>query len=476
MKARTMAMVLSVAAASFMGRLDTYIVNISLPTIAAYFHAGLGTVSQVILAYLLAVAAVMPAAGNLGDRIGFRRMLAAGYILFSTSSLFCGAARSIHWIIAARFVQGLGGALLIIMAAAIVTRRTERDELGSAMSVLNVAGALGVLLGAPLGGILSGLVSWRWIFFINLPVGAAALAMAWRLIPPDEAQSEKRPFDWLGCGLSTAALLLIVLSLGMFRSSGHNLRGALALLAGTGLLAAFVLWEARHAHPLLDLGIFRSRAFSLGMAAKFLVFAQMAAHGFLIPFYLDWTRGLSAQASGGVVAVFPVATILAAPLAGRLADRFHPSRVALLAMLSATLASVFFAAALSAPGLWPAVTYLAWMGFSFGMFLSPNGKMVLSSAPRDRQGAAASVFHTGGNVGMALGVCLAALLFSLCLPPGVSPAKHALAPHLLATATGPAFAGVYLFNALCCAAAALCQFLVLKAPRPKPEAPSRAKA
>jgi len=445
------AITVSLALASFMGRLDTYIVSISLPAMASYFQADLAEIGYVMLAYVLAIAGFVLLAGGLGDRFGYRRTLLAGYVFFTASSLACGAATEVRWLVVARSFQGLGGALLVTMAYAIIPRRYPSDRVGATMGMLNMAGSLGILFGSPLGGMLTGWLSWRFIFFVNVPVGIAAIYLALRSIPDDEPAEEK-DFDWPGCLLSAAGLCLLVLALGQLSSPRGIRTGTVSLLAGASLLGVLLAWEKRNPRPFLDMTLFGDRAFSLGLLSNLSAFTQISAHGFLIPFYLERICGLDSEQSGAVVAVFCVSTLAAAPVAGRLADREPPHRIAALAMSSGALACAFFAATLSRGGWWPVIVYLVWMGLSFGAFLAPNAKLVLSRAKRNRQGVASSVFLSGGNVGLAMGIALATLLFHLALPSGVA----LDAPMAENGLPAEGFRNAYLFGAACCLTAALC--------------------
>ncbi|MFH1980404.1 MAG: MFS transporter [Pseudomonadota bacterium] len=456
---RTRAIVFTVAMASFMGRLDGYIVNISLPTIVHDFHAPIATASMVILAYTLALAGFTMIAGTLGDHLGLKRMLLGGYALFTASSLACGLAPSAPWLIGARFVQGLGGAMLLSMSYATVTRSLSRDKVGSAMGTLATAAAMGTLLGAPLGGLLSGFLSWHWVFWVNLPIGILALWMANRVLPadpqPSRAASDLR-FDVLGATMSFGGLGLLIFTLALWHRLGGAQLSTIALLTTSlALLAGFLGWEARHPNPILDLSLFQNRVFALGLLSKFIVFLQLAAHGFMIPFYLELLRRMNAQQSGLMVALFPAAILVAAPLSGRLADRMAPSRLATAAMVSGTGANVFFTATLSLDATWPPVVYLLWMGLSFGFYLPPNNKLVLMNVPDNRRGSATSVFQTSGNLGLPLGVVLATVIFG-----SNTLGSHGLNGLRQLTQHAPAsvadgFGRVYLMGAALCLAAAV---------------------
>ncbi len=163
--------ILCIAFAVFMVRLDGYIVNISLPTIARYFQVGTSEVSWIVLIYLLVMTGCMLILGKLGDRFGLKRIFLMGYLVFSVSSLFCGLAPTIHTLDLARAVQGVGGAMMIVSAFAIVSRLLPEHLTGWAFGVCSFANSLGIMVGSPLGGFITGFFSWKWIFLINVPIG-----------------------------------------------------------------------------------------------------------------------------------------------------------------------------------------------------------------------------------------------------------------------------------------------------------------
>lgn len=211
-----------VGAGTFMSRLDTYIVSIALPTMGEVFGRDMTAMAGVMFYYLLAMACSMLVIGNLADRMGLRRTLMAGYGVFSAMSLACGLAPGLDGLVVARLFQGLGAALLLVAGFALVPRFLSSGQVGSAMGVMNMVGSLGVLLGAPLGGVMVQWLSWRSIFWINVPLGVAAIALCLRLLPPDESSgAELGPFDWPGALLCMAGLCGVVLCLDGLRDAGQ---------------------------------------------------------------------------------------------------------------------------------------------------------------------------------------------------------------------------------------------------------------
>ena len=407
-----------VGVGTFMSRLDTYIVSVALPTMGEAFGRDMGAMAGVMLFYLLAIASSMLIIGNLGDRFGLRRTILAGYGLFSVMSLACSLAPGLDALMAVRFLQGLGAALLLVAGFALVPRYLRSGQVGSAMGVMNMIGSLGVLLGAPLGGVMVQWLGWNSIFLVNVPLGLAAMVLCWRKLPPDDVSSTGRaPFDWLGALFSMAGLWGVVLCLDSLRGTGNGLSVAAWGTGGVVCLVLFVRRERRVAFPLIDFGLFANPVFSRALLAKVFAFVQMAAHGYVMPFYLDWSLGYTTQGAGAVLAVFPVALSLTAPLAGRLTDtlgdRLPPPVLTTLGMTGSAVACAFFVLTLGMGADWPVFVFLALSGISYGFFLSPSAKVILTNVPEGARSAGTSLFTTATNVGMALGVPMAAYLFHL---------------------------------------------------------------
>jgi len=416
-------LILCTGFATFMGRLDTNIVGIALPAIADHFTVGAGAASGLMLYYMLAIAMLTIPLGVLGDRIGFRRLLLAGYALFTLSSLLCGLSESLPLLICARWLQGAGSAMMLISAYSLIPERLPLDRVGKAMGGLSSAGSVGILIGAPLGGVLIQWLSWRSIFMINLPAGLIAMWLVWRRLPPDErSERERAPFDWPGCLLASGCLLLCILGVERLRSAGTDEAMGL-VLAGAVLLAGFLVRQRRAAHPLFDRGFFADPLYRRGLAVQGIMFLAIAGHGFSLPFYLDRVLGLSHQDSGLALTLFPIGVAAGSTYAGRLADRFRPSAVLRFGAAGNAAVTALFALALHLGAARFIYVYLPVMGVFFGAFLAPSAKLLLAGGRR-RQGLSTSVFHTINNVALTFGVAVSALALTWGTGPGHS-SSHA---------------------------------------------------
>ncbi len=405
-----------------MARLNSYTVNISLPTIAQFFHVNIGEVSRIITFYLLVITGTLLLFGRLGDRIGLKKIFIIGYIVFVSGSFLCGLSMNADMLVSSRCIQGLGGSMLLATSFAIISRFIPSDRLGWAFGITSTSSALGVATGAPLGGIITGYLSWHWIFLINVPVGIIAIFMAIRNIPDDSRTREtrlekKERFDIPGTFLSFAGLITLVYALDISKKMGWGSLQTLTLVAAAVLLLfIFVMWEKRCKAPLLDPGMFRNKGFTFALLATFMAFMLIAGNAFLLPFYLEIVKGLNSAQSGMALLTYSLIYVFLSSSAGRLADKVNPALLCTIAMISAALCAFTFSWTLRLNGLIPVFLFLVWLGLSYVIFFSPNNTQVMKLAPQGSQGVASGLFNTTTNLAMVFGVSLFELTFSSSLP------------------------------------------------------------
>ncbi len=461
--------VLTIAFASFLARLNLYTVNISLPTISRVFGIGSSDVSQIVTSYLLIITSSLVLFGKLGDSLGFKRMFIAGYAVFMAGSLLCGISPGIYSLVASRFVQGIGSSMLLATSFALIAQAVPHGRLGWAFGINATANALGVAAGAPLGGIIAGYLSWRFIFLINIPLGIAAVFFAVRYLPSSFVPGRKTvrrqgPFDIPGAALSFTVLAAFLYVMNWVDVKGWTSPAVLAS-AALCIVSSIVLiaWEKRCRDPLLDLAMLKDRGFIYALAATTAAYMLIAGNGFLLPFYLELVKGLDAAKTGMVLLIYSLIYVFVSPYAGRLSDRTDPVKLCVIAMLSGAVSTFVFAFTLNLSGLAPAVIFLAWLGFSYVFFLSPVNGLVMGFAPKGKEGVASGLLNTAINLAMVLGVAVFELIFgaslrSAGLPPGEGPALMRALPSALPHAFGNA----YIAGGLMCLAAMLFSVLVKK--------------
>ena len=377
--------------------LDSTIVNVAIERLAVAFDARLATIQWVSTAYLLALASVIGLAGWASDRYGTRRTFMTAVAVFLAGSLLCGLAWSAESLIAFRVVQGLGGGLVMPVGMTILARAAGPQRMGRVMALVGVPMLLAPALGPALGGALIDGVGWRLIFFVNLPVGVFALALAARVLPR-EAPSPAR-LDLRGLALLSPGLALLV----------AGLTGLLPALApGVLLLAAFAVHALRTEQPLIDLRIFRDRVVAASAATTLLFGAAFFGSLLLLALSFQLARGLSALETGLVLGVQGLGAMLTMPVAGRLTDRSGAGPVVLAGVTLVVLGTLPFA--LDAPG-WLLTLGLLVRGVGMGATLMPAMAAGYAALPAEAVARAASALEIVQRVGALLGIALLAVIF-----------------------------------------------------------------
>jgi EmrB/QacA subfamily drug resistance transporter len=396
----------------FMTTLDASIVNIGLPTIARAFGTPLsGTIEWVIIGYLVVASALLLTVGRLSDMVGRTPIWMTGLGVFTLASVVCGAAPSLPLLIMARLLQGVGAALLLATGTAMLTDAVPPGLRGRMLGLGAVAIALGTSVGPTLGGLITEHLSWRWIFYVNVPVGLVAFVAARRFLPRASGRKQGR-FDPVGAlllGVGVAALTLGLSFGGEWGWASSRLLGTLAI--GVVALAGALLAERHVADPIVDLELFRNRVFSSAIASMTLSMLALFSVGFLLPFYFEELRGFSTAHSGWLLTPLPVALAVVAPIAGAASDRFGSRFIAPLGLAINTVALLLLARLDATSSTWDIVWRLALAGIGQGLFQAPNTRALMEAAPATEQGAASGLLATARIAGQALSVAVAGAVF-----------------------------------------------------------------
>lgn len=469
-KAHPRLIIASIVAATFMAVMDGYIVNIALPSLSQAFNVGTSTVSRVIIAYFLVLVSTMLLFGKLGDRFGLKRVFCAGYICFSAGSLLCGLAPTISLLIAARCLQGAGAAILFAMSSAIVARHLPVGTRGMAYGLLSAAASLGITIGAPLGGFITAYLSWRWVFFINVPIGVAAFFLAARVLPPnpDTGNATKPRFDVAGSILIFIGLLLLLYVFNIGQERGWTSWVVASGFAGALIfLAAFVGRESKCPSPLVNLALFRNKNFLFMGLSAFLAFMFLAGSGFLLPFYLMDFQALKSNQAGLVLTIYSLVKLACGPAAGWATSRVSSRKIACASILLAAAASFIFVCNLSFPGLAYVGFYLLLLGIAYGFFLAPMNNLAMAWAPKGDEGITAGTYSTMSNLGQVLGVCVLETVFSVGLP-----ADFVIGSHSNPSAMIAGFRDAFTAGGIICLLAFLFVFLAREKQRGSPASSS----
>ena len=452
----------SLTFANYMGRLDTSIVNVSLPTISNYFKVSTSSVSWVVLIYLLFLTSSLLICGKIADKVGLKKTFMAGYVIFSIGSFLCGVSPTIEFLIASRALQGFGGAMFTVAAFALIPKCLPHDKIGSAFGILAMGSSLGLTTGAPLGGIISGLFSWQWIFYINIPIGICALFLAAKFIPPDEINKEKGKFNfnYTGAAFSFLTILFLLLFLNLGNELGWlSFYIILFFILFLISLIIFIYSEKKSSDPLLDFSLLSNKNYAIVILGTLFGAILLSGNNFLLPFYLQGIKGLSSELTGIVYLSYSVTILFASPFAGRVSDKVKPIMLTQLAMLLLISGILIFAFTLNTAGLYSTVAFLFINGIGYAFYLPPNNNQLMRLAPEGKQGGASAMVNTTLNFSFILGVVVFDTVFSNLMGSDSASLKLIIQNPVVSLS---AFRFSYLSGAIACTITLVLLFYVMK--------------
>lgn len=411
----------TVCVGAFLGQLDASIAGLVLPTLEETFAAPVADVTWVAIAYLVALAALVVPFGRLADLAGRKLLYTAGFGVFIVGSALCGLAPNLQWLIAFRVVQAVGAAMLQANSVAIITAAVVRRRLGRAIGVQGAAQAIGLSVGPSLGGLLIDALGWRWVFFIAVPFGVLGTVLAWLVLPRTEATAAaassgpRERFDWLGAILLGPSVALVLLALTFANDWGWTSPTFLGVsIAAAACLGIFLAAESRACSALVDLRLFASRIFSVGIVAGLLSYSVLFGSLFLVPFYLERILARTPAEAGLLLSPVPIALGIMAPVAGLLTDRFGARLPTVVGMLLSA-ASLLGLTLDSSASLATTLVLLGVFGVGVGLFTPPNNSSIMGSAPANRLGVAGGILNMTRSVGTSLGVALTGALLAALL-------------------------------------------------------------
>lgn len=388
--------------------LDSSIVNIALPIFATEFGVSPSESIWIVTSYQIALVIALLPCSALGESIGYRRVFLFGIVLFTVSSALCMAAPSLFWLALARFLQGLGGAAVMSVNAALLRFTYPSKLLGNALGWNAMTVALSSAAGPAVGSAILSVVSWHWLFAVNVPIGIAVYALSRHL--PDEA-GQRRKLDYPSILLNAGFFAPLVIGLGMVQSRPAT--AATLLVAAAICLSMLVRRESGSPSPLFPIDLLRNKPIRLSVIASLCCFSAQTASYIAIPFYLQHTLARNTLDAGLFMTPWPLAIAFAAPFAGRLSQSISTATLCLIGCL-------FLAAGLALSSLWPLETnplpliaFNIIAGIGFGFFQTPNNRNMLLSVPRDRAGAAGGMQATARLLGQTGGAVMMAILFSV---------------------------------------------------------------
>jgi EmrB/QacA subfamily drug resistance transporter len=470
---------------SIMTILDATIVNVALPTLGRQFRTSISVIQWVPTIYLLAFASVIPLAGWASERFGARRVWLTSLATFGLGSLLCGLSGSAAELITFRVVQGLGAGMIMPIGQAILAQAAGPRRIGRVMSIVGVPLLLGPIIGPVIGGAIVSSASWRWIFFVNVPVGAAALALAWWLMPAGPARRAAR-LDVRGMVLLSGGLA--VLLYGLARTAAGASPGVLPLVtisAGLAMVAAFGVHAVKTTQPLIDVRLFTRRGFAAAAVTNLVLGVALFGVALLLPLYFELVRGRTPLQTGLLLIPQGLGAALAMPLAGALTDRIGARPVVTGGVLVALAGTAAYTQITAATPYWLLAGALLLIGAGLGATITPSMAAAFAAAGRAAIPAASSAIGTIQRVAGSLGTALLAVTLQRAMAAAL-PGFHggiaqagALAAARAGVLPGLAHAfGVTFWVALVLTGAALVPALLLPGrpapgPGPRPAGPAR---
>lgn len=405
---------LSLSLAALLSSLGTSIANVGLPTLTEAFNASFQQVQWVVLAYLLAITTLIVSAGRLGDLFGRRCMLMVGIAVFSAASVLCALAPTLGLLIAARAVQGLGAALMMSLAMALVGESIPKEKTGSAMGILGTVSAIGTALGPSLGGVLIARYGWPTIFLINAPLGIVAWLLAYRFLPADRqlASAAKPRFDAVGTLLLTLTLAAYALAMTLGHGRFGNLNGALLLVSGLGL-GLFIRAQTRAVSPLVRLSMFRNPALTAGFAMSTLVTIVVMATLVVGPFYLHGALALDETQIGLTMASGPIVAALVGAPAGRIVDRLGANRMTQAGLIAMAAGAMLLSLLPVTWGVFGYIAPLVILTAGYALFQAANNTAVMTHLSAQQRGVGSGLLGLSRNFGLITGASVMGMVFAL---------------------------------------------------------------
>jgi len=396
-----------------MSALDVSIVNVALPTLQGDFKVNLAVIEWVAMAYMLTLTIFLPLFGRLADIFGRTKMYNSGFVVFTAGSALCGLANSAGFLIGARVLQAVGAGLLQANSVALITQAFPPKERGRAIGIQGAVQAIAMSVGPFVGGILISAVSWRAIFYVNVPIGIIGTFAALYCLPAADKSTKREKIDYLGTTFFAAGLGFLVLAVNEGEATGWTTPIILSYFAlSVILISAFLITEMRVEHPMIDLTLFKRYAFSAGNFTGLLSYYVLFTVLFLMPFYLEQIANYTPAVTGSILTPIPLAMAIVAPFAGHVSDKYGSRLMTTWGMGVCALATLLLIFTGHSPNILVLIVELVMLGVGMGLFTPPNNSAIMGSAPRERLGVAGGILNMMRALGLIFGVDISGVIFT----------------------------------------------------------------
>ncbi|EPY2276406.1 MFS transporter [Clostridium sporogenes] len=390
----------------FMACLDSSIINVALPVMAKEFSTSMAGIQQVVTSYLIVISAAILIFGRLGDIKGKTSVFKYGFIIFVLGSFLCGISTTLNFLIFSRIVQAIGAAMTMSTSQGIITHTFPPNERGRALGISGTSVALGTLLGPPLGGLIISVVSWEYIFLINVPIGLVAFIAAMKYLPKDKVKSDQS-LDIKGAILFIISIVALFSAMLKGQQTGYNhINIIVSFIISLICFIVFIILELKIENPMLDLSIFKNRVFSVNIFSAFVMFIGISCINIIQPFYLQDVLKLSPGKTGLIMMAYPIVLSIVAPISGYLSDKMGSKKLTLAGIVVASI-GLFCMAFLNEQSTFLMITLLlSVVALGNGLFQSPNNSLVMSSVEKTKLGIAGGVNALIRNLGFIFGVSI----------------------------------------------------------------------
>ncbi|AIY81475.1 MFS transporter [Clostridium botulinum] len=388
----------------FMACLDSSIINVALPVMAKDLSTSMAGIQQIVTTYLIVISATILIFGRLGDIKGKTSVFKYGFIIFVLGSLLCGISTTLNFLTFSRIVQGIGAAMTMSTSQGIITHTFPKNERGRALGISGTFVALGTLLGPPLGGLIISVVSWEYIFLINVPIGTVAFIAAMKYLPKDKITT-KQTLDYNGAILFLICIVSLFLGLLKGQKIGYNhITIILSFIIALVSFIVFIILESKIKNPLVDLSIFKNRVFSINVFCAFLSFVGISCINIIQPFYLQDVLELSPGTTGFIMMGYPIVLTIIAPLSGYLADKIGSKILTLSGLLVSAIGLFAMTTLNEQSSFLIIISVISIVALGNGIFQSPNNTLVMSSVEKSKLGIAGGINALIRNLGFVFGV------------------------------------------------------------------------
>jgi len=416
MSPKELLIVVVIALGSFMAGLDGTIVNIALPTIAKSLQVSTVTVSWVLNAYLIVLVSLLLAASRLGDMKGYRNIFLGGFAIFTIGSALCGFSSTIDLLVLSRVIQAVGGAVVSALGAVMVTSYLSASLRGQALGIVAMFTMLGAALGPVIGGFLTSVLSWQYIFFVNLPVGIIAILLGIRILPRVNPVAPQAKEDIPGVILIFVALGTLIIGLTSVQSENASI-GIGALLVSVVFWFLFYVQERKSKQPLILIGLFSNRAYTLQSLNILLIQMAMAGVMVIMPFFLELVKKIPTDNAGMILLALPVGMIVTAPIAGKISDIIGTKKPIITGFVLSAIALSLLSTLSAHSSIGHVGIYLFLLGAGTGIAFSPLNSAVMGESPSSERGMSSGLIKMMTNLGSSLGVASVMLVATVAAGP-----------------------------------------------------------